>query len=657
MIDVADLRDALKGDELIPFFQPIVELRTGRLSGFEVLTRWAHPIVGAYLPINLIELAEQQGLISEVSRQVFTKAFRHFREVPESLRLSVNVSPLQVACVELTRQLQTMSAETGFPLSRLTVEITESALLSDLSRSLEVVESLKALGCRLSLDDFGTGFSSLLHLQALPFDELKVDRSFVARMTNKRESRKIVAAIVGLGHSLGLSTVAEGIETGEQAEMLLRLGSEFGQGWHYGRPAPFESIRRLLTEPVHEIARGELPVAEGAVSSLEALPVLRLAQLQAIYDGAPVGLCFVDRNLRYISINERLARMNGASVAAHLGRGIPEMVPEVYRMAEPFLQRALAGEAITGVEIPHSTPGGGPRRWVLASYQPVFDEANEVIGVSISVSDITELKHTRDELKEREIWQWQLAQLNRLAPWSMDAAGNDLQVGAGWMRSVPGSAGKPRKLGWLKALHIEDRKPTLRKVRQALRTGEQIDVEYRILGAEGEWRWVRSRGLPRLGPNDEILCWYGTVEDIHDRKRAEFEARNAELAIRALLTALPVASVAKTGKARRKPALDEVPGGRVQAAYGLSSAALSELALIPAAAPGRHGPVPVLAECLHAEPAGKPEAKRKKGGARVKPKVRQVEAALTLVEDVESASVNRHGMIATLDEPSASQQD
>src|SRR5581483_6014821 len=173
------------------------------------------------------------------------------------------------------------------------------------------------------LDDFGTGYSSLLHLQSLPFDKLKVDRSFVNSMTDVRERRKIVAAVVGLGQSLGLVTIAEGVETASQASMLLWLGCDFCQGWLYGRPAPADEIPRLIDAPRQTFVSAIPLIADGSsIVGFESLPAQRLAQIQAIYDGAPVGLCFLDTKMRYVSINRRLAEMNGAAVGEHLGKTV-----------------------------------------------------------------------------------------------------------------------------------------------------------------------------------------------------------------------------------------------------------------------------------------------------------------------------------------------
>ncbi len=527
LANLADVTRALDSDELTPYFQPIVELRTGQLTGFEMLARWQHPLYGPILPSNFISLAEANGLIWALTQQVFRKAFLIAPEIPAPLTLSVNISPTQLHSSELPPEIQRMAKEAGFPLERLIIEITETALLKDLAQVQIVAGKLKAMGCRLALDDFGTGYSSLAHLQALPFDELKIDLSFVCEMTKKRESRKIVAAILGLGQSLGLATVAEGVETEEQSHMLLWLGCEQGQGWRYGRPTPAEGIPGMIAaEPLKVLASLATPGDDWATSNLEAFPTLRLAQLQAIYDGAPVGLCFLDCKMRYVNLNKRLADMNGAPVEAHLGRSVREMLPSGFPIVEPYLIRALNGEVIAGAEfVRPAVEAGGRDLRLLASYQPAWDESDEVIGVSISVLDVTENRSSETRPSENAEHQSSLSETNPEAPWVMDAEGNDLQVSSRWVRTTPIGKDKVRNLRWLEAIHAEDLERIVRTMKDALRTGKTIDIEYRIEDVTGEWRWMRSTGSPRYGASGEITRWYGSVEDIHDRKEMEASIR------------------------------------------------------------------------------------------------------------------------------------
>jgi len=216
--------------------------------------------------------------------------------------------------------------------------------------------------------------------------------------------------------------------------MLLRLDCKMGQGWLYGRPLPAGRIPQMVeTEPWMRPASYSMDGNDGTVSSLEALPAQRLSQLQAIYDGAPVGLCFLDCNLRYVSINQRLADMSGAPVAAYLGRKVEEMVPQVFPAVEQYLRRALKGEAIHGVEFfrPANDPGERGATNLL-SYQPALDEAGEVIGVSVVVTDITERKRAEDALRESEEHLRRMVDLNPEIPWAMDSEGNNLDVNSRW---------------------------------------------------------------------------------------------------------------------------------------------------------------------------------------------------------------------------------
>lgn len=523
-VDLDTVRQALDNNELEPCFQPIVELHSGKLTGFEVLARWKHPDLGWILPDNFISLAEEDGLIGRLMGQMLPKAFQSVSALPSPLMLSVNVSPSQLHDMTLPGQIREAAAESTFPLNRLIIEITESGLIDNLEMAGWIAREIKTMGCRLALDDFGTGFSSLLHLQALPFDELKVDRSFVSSMTAARESRKIVAAIIGLGHSLGLTTVAEGVETEEQAQMLLRLGCQRGQGWLYGRPETADRIPQMVTTAPRAMPREPRlrRTTDSSISNLEAFPAQRLAQLQAIYDGAPVGLCFLDRDRRYVSINRRLADLNGASVDDHLGRTPAEMIPRLYPRVEQYMLRALQGEAISEVEVsrPASVPGE-PDSAILCSYQPAFDEEGEIIGVLIAVMDISERKRVEEALRESEEHLRYMVELNPEIPWVMDSDGNNLDVSSRWEQVTGLSKEKTRNLGWLEAVHPDDVETTMKALLEGLKSGTRIDVEYRIRSVDRGWRWMRSRGSPRVGPTGEIIRWYGSVEDIDDRRKLE----------------------------------------------------------------------------------------------------------------------------------------
>lgn len=394
---------ALENGEFFPYFQPIVVLATGELHGFEVLARWKHPKLGTIPPDIFIPLAESNGLIGEVGSQVLQKAFEAMKLHGKGLRLAFNISPLQLRDRTLARHVQRIADDAEFSLEYATAEITESAIAEDMTAARSISAELKAMGCRIALDDFGTGYSSLYHLKSLPFDELKVDRSFVSSMTTERESRKIVAAVVGLGQSLGLKTIAEGIETRKQSDMLARLGCDMGQGWCYGRPAPAEELPSLIEmRRPRAVLRSSDSGVRRAVVCREGLPSQRLAQLQAVYDGAPVGLAFLDRDLKYININRRLAEMHGLSIEDHYGKTLAEVIPEIYPLIADHVHEALNGNAAGDLEIREPASHGSCRKTFLVSYQPAFDEAGEVVGVSCAVADFTARKSAEDKLRQYE---------------------------------------------------------------------------------------------------------------------------------------------------------------------------------------------------------------------------------------------------------------
>jgi len=517
-VDKLDVSSALENGEFLPHFQPVVNLRTGELEGFEILARWLHPQLGWIPPDEFIPLAEKNGWISQLTGDLLRQAFEAVAVMPGTPMLSVNISPVQLHDVVIPGQIQALAARAGFSLNRLIIEITESAFAEDVVLARSVAESLKALGCKLALDDFGTGYSSLTHLQSLPFDELKVDRSFVSSMTSHRESRKIVAAVVGLGQSLGLTTVAEGVETQEQAEMLRWLGCEFGQGWLYGRPVQASQLtsaaRKIQleeTNPPHEVQ------SRIASSSLDSLPGQRLAQLQAVYDGAPVGLAFLDRNLRYMSLNRRLAKMNGRSIEEHLGRTVAEMVPELFPYVEPYIRRAMQGEAIQAVEATKPAMDGKEPRSIVLSYEPARDEAGEVIGVSVAIVDVTEIKRAEEARIACEENYRQMMELMPQIPWIIDPEGRALDVSQRWLELTGMTDDQWRGFGWLDALHPDDLQPTIDAMHRSFATGQSIDVIYRLRRSPRDaWTPMRSRGSARVGDDGKIICWYGCLEAVDE---------------------------------------------------------------------------------------------------------------------------------------------
>jgi EAL domain-containing protein (putative c-di-GMP-specific phosphodiesterase class I) len=247
-LDLQDVRRAFGEDEFYPFFQPYVELKSRQLTGFEALARWNHARLGALSPDAFIPIVQKCGYINTLTQKLLTKIFATTPLLTGLLRLSINLSPQQLMDETLPCQIASVAQKGGFLLERLTIEMTQSVLLDDLRTAQVVAGEMKSMSCRLALDNFGTGHSSLFHLMALPFDELKIDRSFVHAVHQNGDSRKIVAALVNLAKSLGMTTVAQGVETEEQAGIMNDLGCELAQGWLFGRPAAAGEIPRMIAE-------------------------------------------------------------------------------------------------------------------------------------------------------------------------------------------------------------------------------------------------------------------------------------------------------------------------------------------------------------------------------------------------------------------------
>jgi EAL domain-containing protein (putative c-di-GMP-specific phosphodiesterase class I) len=267
----AGLREGIPLGQFVPYYEPQVDLESGNLIGFEVLARWEHPTRGVIPPDTFIPVAEECGLIADMSVSVMRRAFMEARDWDPSITLSVNISPAQLKDPWLAQKVVKLLVETGYPANRLEIEITESSLFQNLALAQSIVGSLKNQGIRLALDDFGTGYSSLAHLRALPFDRIKIDKSFVTAMNRDPESMAIVDAISKLGESLNLPITAEGIEDQAIYDRLRAMGLHKGQGWHFGKPMTVAATRRMLAE------KGLLPSARGAAAPAGEIRSARLA--------------------------------------------------------------------------------------------------------------------------------------------------------------------------------------------------------------------------------------------------------------------------------------------------------------------------------------------------------------------------------------------
>jgi EAL domain-containing protein (putative c-di-GMP-specific phosphodiesterase class I) len=241
-----ELRAAVAAGGIHPEFQPLVDLSTKRIVGFEALARWHHSALGEIPPERFIPIAEDCGLIGNLSDQLLRRACHAAKDWPSDVALAFNISPLQLKDRTLGLRILAILGEAGLSPGRLELEITESALVRDLTAAQETLGALRETGVRIALDDFGTGYSSLYHLRNFKLDKIKIDRSFVGGMASERESAEIVTALIGLGQGLGFTVTAEGIEQSGQQSELIAKGCQQGQGFLYGEAVSAEKAKTLL---------------------------------------------------------------------------------------------------------------------------------------------------------------------------------------------------------------------------------------------------------------------------------------------------------------------------------------------------------------------------------------------------------------------------
>jgi diguanylate cyclase (GGDEF)-like protein/PAS domain S-box-containing protein len=253
-----DLRRGLKNGELVVYYQPIISLRSGKIVGFEALSRWQSPD-GMVPPAEFIPVADETGLILPINRALLLEACQHLRswqshfDCDPPLMMSMNITSKQFAHPELAKEIGTILQQTGVAPSTVNLEIIETIAMGDADHALAVLSDLKALGVRLSIDDFGTGYSSLSRLPRFPVDALKIDRIFVSNMNSDHDNYEIVRLIIMLAHSIGLKVVAEGTETEEQIAELKRLGCEMAQGYFFSPPVDPKAALGLLLDSYQNV--------------------------------------------------------------------------------------------------------------------------------------------------------------------------------------------------------------------------------------------------------------------------------------------------------------------------------------------------------------------------------------------------------------------
>jgi diguanylate cyclase (GGDEF)-like protein len=266
------LTQAIENDELEVYYQAQASIATGEIIGFEALARWKHPTHGYIGPSQFIPIAEETDLILHLGEWILRKVCNEAANWTQPYTVAVNISPIQFKIANLPELIHEILLETGMPAARLELEITESALIEDLQRTLDMLRKIKALGVAIAMDDFGTGYSSLSTLQAFPFDKLKIDKSFVDKIGSRQQAAVIVTAVLGLGRSLDIPVLAEGVENEEQRSFLNDEACAQAQGYLFGKPAPLKDIRHIVYAPT------SVKVAPGKLDREDAVEIRRQAR-------------------------------------------------------------------------------------------------------------------------------------------------------------------------------------------------------------------------------------------------------------------------------------------------------------------------------------------------------------------------------------------
>ncbi len=367
------LSTALTVGHVEPFFQPIVSLTDGRIVGFEVLARWFDPVRGHISPQQFIPVADRFGLLDRLLDQLMRSAFVAAVEWPHTIFLGFNVSPSQLRDDDLATRVAAAATDSSFPLSRVHIEVTENGFIDDLDQPRRTLERLMNLGCMISMDDFGTGYSSLTWLSTLPFSKLKIDASFVSEMVRHRQSRKIVAAVVGLGHSLGLAVVAEGVETAEQVDALRVMGCNLAQGFLFGRPTPAGAVPAVLAGHPQAMAdfTGSVPRLTESLSAWRAQGCAR-----------EVAIAFIDPAGTVVASSALFDRALAIPAGQATGRHIGELVGFTPETFAEIRATDLLGQAFSVFE---ESNGNGDVTPVVI--RPVKDSSGELLGYTVEYGD------------------------------------------------------------------------------------------------------------------------------------------------------------------------------------------------------------------------------------------------------------------------------
>lgn len=490
------LMKALDRGDIWPVFQPIVDIRSGSLAGFEILARWTDPEAGEINPAQFIPLLDKHQLVDSLLQELMRSACAAAAQWQGRFFLAFNVTPDQLLSPDLPERLGTVASKTGFPLGRVQLEITESSLITDSTAAYQTLNRLNEIGVAIALDDFGTGYSSLARLVAFPFRKLKIDAQFVRGLEHDNRKRRIVSAVIGLGQSLDITVVAEGVETEAEAAILRGLGCPLGQGWLYGKGVRAAEAQDAYTR-LSEMA--------APASILDSSPFQQLHQLETLYEQAPVGLCFIDLHFRHVRANDIFAAMHGLTRRELEGKTIYDVMQgEMVKRVESVLSRALGPNPLP----PQDYALGNKEFRVFA--QKVCDVGGGNLGFSVVAIDVTEQNRVMRTLQQSEEHFRRAVELNPDIAWAATAEG-DVYYISPTFEDPPNDTMQDRIDRWMGTIHPDDRVRVRSAWLQWIPSGKPWEVQFRIAWPDGTYHPVLSRARAHVAPDGTILHWYGVI--------------------------------------------------------------------------------------------------------------------------------------------------
>ncbi|MFJ8268654.1 PAS domain S-box protein [Peribacillus asahii] len=522
-----DLYKAIERDELLLHYQPKLNLRTGNIVGVEALIRWNHPEWGMVSPATFIPIAEETGLIVSIGEwALYTACKQHkaWREKGFSPLMAVNLSARQFAQSNLVHTITTILKETGLEPHYLELEITET-MASDIEHTFSTLQQLKHLGVHISIDDFGTGFSSLNYLKQFPVDTLKIDQSFIQEIYNNPNDETIVKTIISMAHNLNLNVVAEGIETKEQLVFLQQHLCDEGQGYFFSQSLPANELENILQEVQHIVK--EYGISQDMNERMWEEELLQIAKKE-LQDTVRLQqgmiLKFKKINNRFIHTlcdGELLYRM-GLTPCQVVGKALHDFLPiELAAEKTNYYQRAWEGEDLVTYE---SMING---IHYLASLRPI-KRGGEVVEVISSCVDITARKKAEEALQKSE-YKYRLIAENMTD--LICLFDKDGQI---WYTSPSHEAvlGFPQEEfagnKIMDKIHPEDAELVRMKFDQIIKKKSPSQAEFRFLHANGNWILIECVGMPVIGENGETEHMIVVGRDITEKRHAEERLSKSE---------------------------------------------------------------------------------------------------------------------------------